>query len=218
MMKTQIGLGVLSIPAVFDTLGLIPGVLCMLAIAIITTWSDYIVGVFKLRHPAVYGIDDAGGLIFGRPGREILGTAFLLCESRRMLSLPAASSFISLLYHRLDLRGRIWNARYLHRPQRGIDPWHLYRRLCLGGGYFRIHVREYPNAWSDLVVGMGWPYIHCHLKWVLSFDSHTRVLMSDDFPSLYCDDRCWSAKSSCRGTPGGTLVLRLQAVQEPRLH
>jgi len=38
MMKTQIGLGVLSIPLVFDTLGMIPGIIVLLAIAIITTW------------------------------------------------------------------------------------------------------------------------------------------------------------------------------------
>lgn len=54
MMKTQIGLGVLSIPLAFDTLGMVPGVLCLLAIAIITTWSDYIIGVFKINHPEVY--------------------------------------------------------------------------------------------------------------------------------------------------------------------
>ncbi|KAK8926878.1 hypothetical protein H634G_06623 [Metarhizium anisopliae BRIP 53293] len=76
MMKTQIGLGVLSIPATFDTLGLIPGLICLLAIAGITTWSDHIVGVFKRRHPDVYGIDDAGGLMFGRIGREAFGAAF----------------------------------------------------------------------------------------------------------------------------------------------
>ncbi|KAH7176097.1 transmembrane amino acid transporter protein-domain-containing protein [Dactylonectria macrodidyma] len=78
MMKTQVGLGVLSIPAVFDTLGIVPGVICLSTIAAITTWSDYIVGVFKLRHASVYGIDDAGALIFGRLGREILGIAFCL--------------------------------------------------------------------------------------------------------------------------------------------
>ncbi|KAK2595378.1 hypothetical protein QQS21_006914 [Conoideocrella luteorostrata] len=78
MMKTQIGLGVLSIPATFDTLGLIPGIICLIVIAAITTWSDYIVGVFKLRHPQVYSIDDAGGLMFGRIGREIFGTAFCI--------------------------------------------------------------------------------------------------------------------------------------------
>lgn len=82
MMKTQIGLGVLSIPAVFDTLGMIPGVISLILIAIITTWSDYIVGTFKLNHRSVYGIDDAGQLVFGRIGREVLGTAFVLCEFR----------------------------------------------------------------------------------------------------------------------------------------
>ncbi|QMW48426.1 amino acid transporter [Aspergillus flavus] len=78
MMKTQIGLGVLSIPLAFDTLGLIPGVIVLCAIAVITTWSDYIVGVFKLRHREVYGIDDTGALMFGYPGRVLLGGAFCL--------------------------------------------------------------------------------------------------------------------------------------------
>ncbi|CAM1505934.1 Fc.00g115710.m01.CDS01 [Cosmosporella sp. VM-42] len=78
MMKTQIGLGVLSIPAVFDTLGIVPGVICLCTIAAITTWSDYMVGVFKLRHPQVYSIGDAGQLMFGRIGRETFGGAFVL--------------------------------------------------------------------------------------------------------------------------------------------
>ncbi len=81
MVKTQIGLGVLSIPLNFDVLGLIPGVICLCVVAAITTWSDYIVGVFKLHHREVYGIDDAGRLMFGRVGREILGIAFCLCLS-----------------------------------------------------------------------------------------------------------------------------------------
>lgn len=78
MMKTQIGLGVLSMPAVLDTVGIVPRVLLIIATGGITTWSDYIVGVFKLRHPEVYGVDDAGALMFGRVGREILGVAFCL--------------------------------------------------------------------------------------------------------------------------------------------
>ena len=80
MMKTQIGLGVLSIPAVFNSLGMIPGIICLLAIAIITTWSDYMVGAFKLKHPEVYGIDDVGQLLFGRIGKEVMGVAYVLCE------------------------------------------------------------------------------------------------------------------------------------------
>lgn len=86
MVKTQIGLGVLSIPSAFHVLGMIPGVICLILIAIITTWSNYIVGVFKLRHRAVYGIDDAGGLMFGRLGKEFFAAAFCLCKK--------ASSFL----------------------------------------------------------------------------------------------------------------------------
>ncbi|KAG5754883.1 hypothetical protein H9Q70_002513 [Fusarium xylarioides] len=78
MMKTQIGLGILSIPSAFHTLGLIPGLICLLVIGGITTWSDYIIGTFKLNHREVYGIDDAGGILFGRFGREFLGISFSL--------------------------------------------------------------------------------------------------------------------------------------------
>lgn len=80
MMKTQFGLGVLAMPGILDTLGMIPGVICICAVAVITTWSNYIVGAFKLRHPEVYGIDDAGALMFGRVGREVFGVAVCLCE------------------------------------------------------------------------------------------------------------------------------------------
>lgn len=80
MMKAQIGIGVLSIPEAFDVLGIVPGIVCLLVIAVVTTWSGYMVGVFKLNHRDVYGVDDATGLIFGPIGREILGIGFLLCE------------------------------------------------------------------------------------------------------------------------------------------
>jgi amino acid permease len=79
MTKSSIGLGVLSIPTVFDTLGLIPGIICLIAIGTIITWSGHVVGTFKLRHPEVYGVDDAGALMFGRIGREVFGVAFCLC-------------------------------------------------------------------------------------------------------------------------------------------
>ncbi|GLI74663.1 hypothetical protein PoHVEF18_002909 [Penicillium ochrochloron] len=78
MMKTQIGLGVLSIPTALDSLGMIPGVICLCIIACICTWSNYIIGTFKLNHREVYGIDDAGALMFGPAGRGVLSVAFCL--------------------------------------------------------------------------------------------------------------------------------------------
>jgi hypothetical protein len=78
MIKTMMGLGVLSIPAVFDVLGLIPGIICLIAIALITTWSSVQIQHFKINHPSIYGVDDAGHMMVGRIGREILYAAFIV--------------------------------------------------------------------------------------------------------------------------------------------
>lgn len=97
MMKTMIGLGVLSVPATFDTLGLIPGVICLCTVAAITTWSDYMIGVFKLRHRQVYGIEDVGQLLFGRAGKYFFSCAFIFCKhalipASGQVPLPAYST------------------------------------------------------------------------------------------------------------------------------
>jgi len=52
-MKSQIGLGVLAIPSVFHSLGMIPGIICLIVIGALTTWTDYWIGMFKLNHPTV---------------------------------------------------------------------------------------------------------------------------------------------------------------------
>lgn len=80
-MKIQVGLGVLSIPSAFDALGLVPGIICLAAIGVSTTWCAWTVGVFKLKHPEIYGVDDAVGLVLGPIGREVLALAFTLCTS-----------------------------------------------------------------------------------------------------------------------------------------
>lgn len=78
LLKSQIGLGVLSVPSAFNTLGMAPGIIILLVVAAITTWTGYVIGTFKLNHPTVYNIDDAGGILFGPIGREFLATAFCL--------------------------------------------------------------------------------------------------------------------------------------------
>lgn len=78
MMKTQIGLGVLSMPLILGTLGIVPGNILIVVIAAITTWSSYMIGRFKIRHPEVYGIGDVGGMFFGRVGYELFGGVYAL--------------------------------------------------------------------------------------------------------------------------------------------
>lgn len=78
MVKTQIGLGVLSIPSVLDILGMGPGLVVLIVIGGITTWSNYVIGTFKKNHPSVYGIDDVGYKIFGKVGKEVMAVVFVL--------------------------------------------------------------------------------------------------------------------------------------------
>ncbi|CZT18855.1 related to neutral amino acid permease [Ramularia collo-cygni] len=100
MLKTQIGLGVLSIPSVFDTLGLVPGIICLLIIAFMTGWSAWVIGKFKLKHPEVYGIDDVGGILLGKPGRIIVGIIYCLLwvfvAGSGMLSMSIGFNALSL--------------------------------------------------------------------------------------------------------------------------
>lgn len=81
MMKCQIGLGVLGIPSVLHTLGLVPGVIILIVVATMTTWSGWMVGKFKQNHPEVYNIDDAGFIMGGRWGKEILYWGFNICKT-----------------------------------------------------------------------------------------------------------------------------------------
>ncbi|CAH0055154.1 unnamed protein product [Clonostachys solani] len=100
MIKSQIGLGVLSIPFTLHALGMVPGVLIIIAIALMTWWSNYVIGVFKQRHPEVYSIDDAAGLMFGRIGKEVFAALFCLlftfCCGSALLSLSIALNALSL--------------------------------------------------------------------------------------------------------------------------
>lgn len=139
MTKTQVGLGVLSIPQTFDSLGLIPGVICLLAVAVITTWSDYMIGVFKRRHPQVYGLDDAGQLMFGRPGREFLAVVFLLCEFQVSTVGPFTSRLLLMLF-RLDFRRWFRNVKHLDWLELGVNPRSLHRRFrrCCCGARFSL--------------------------------------------------------------------------------
>ncbi|GAA6009160.1 hypothetical protein JCM10207_004288 [Rhodosporidiobolus poonsookiae] len=101
MTKSQIGLGVLSIPSVFHTLGLGPGIIILFVIAAITTGTDYYLsGPWKRNHPTTYSVSDVGEIMFGAWGREIFGAAYWLfmvfVVGAALLGLSTALNAISL--------------------------------------------------------------------------------------------------------------------------
>ncbi|GAA5914457.1 hypothetical protein JCM6882_003024 [Rhodosporidiobolus microsporus] len=100
LIKLQIGVGVLSLPSAFQTLGLVPGLIILLSFAVFATWADYYQGIFKLKHPTVYSLQDAGRLMFGRVGSEVFGTAYwlflVMIAGSALLTLSTALNAISL--------------------------------------------------------------------------------------------------------------------------
>lgn len=97
--KSQMGLGVLGIPQTFQSLGFVPGLVSLITLCVIGTWTGYIVGKFRLRHPSVYSIGDATEMMFGSIGRELMGGAFwlfyTLCYGASLLTFSISLNTLS---------------------------------------------------------------------------------------------------------------------------
>ncbi|KAJ5160632.1 uncharacterized protein N7482_007636 [Penicillium canariense] len=78
MIAETISLGVLALPKALSILGLIPGILAILGIGIISSYTGYTIGQFKRRYMQVHSMADAGDLLMGRLGRRLLGIAQLV--------------------------------------------------------------------------------------------------------------------------------------------
>ncbi|KAH6656134.1 putative amino acid transporter [Truncatella angustata] len=73
-----IALGSLSIPGAFAKLGMVAGVICTIGLGFIAIYTSYIVGQVKIKFPEVKHYADAGKLMAGRFGYEVVGAMFAL--------------------------------------------------------------------------------------------------------------------------------------------
>ncbi|KAK0120245.1 hypothetical protein ONS95_011651 [Cadophora gregata] len=73
-----IALGALSIPSAFATLGMVAGVITTVGLGLVAIYTSYVVGQVKLKFPEVAHYADAGRLIWGRFGYELIGAMFAL--------------------------------------------------------------------------------------------------------------------------------------------
>jgi len=78
LLVEAIALGALSIPGAFATLGMVAGVILTIGIGFIAIYTSYVVGQVKLAFPDVAHYADAGRLIMGRFGYELVGAMFVL--------------------------------------------------------------------------------------------------------------------------------------------
>ncbi|GLI78233.1 hypothetical protein PoHVEF18_006542 [Penicillium ochrochloron] len=78
MIAENVSVGILSLPSAVATLGMVPAAIMILFISALSWYTGYAIGQFKLRHPHIHSMGDAGELLMGRIGREVLGIGQLL--------------------------------------------------------------------------------------------------------------------------------------------
>ncbi|TEA19146.1 N amino acid transport system protein [Colletotrichum sidae] len=64
--------GMLSLPSSLAVVGLVPGLVLIVFLGVFATYTSHLLVRFKLRHPEVHSMGDAGQILFGRAGRELL--------------------------------------------------------------------------------------------------------------------------------------------------
>ncbi|KAK6606618.1 amino acid transporter [Botrytis cinerea] len=78
LLVEAIALGALSIPGAFATLGMVAGVILTVGVGLIAIYTSHIIGQVKLAFPHVAHYADAGRLLMGRFGYELVGAMFAL--------------------------------------------------------------------------------------------------------------------------------------------
>lgn len=73
MVAETISLGILSLPAAIAVVGLIPGLILLIFLGALATYTGYVIGQFRLKYTHVANMADAGEVLFGHVGREVLG-------------------------------------------------------------------------------------------------------------------------------------------------
>lgn len=83
MIAETISLGILSLPSVLGTIGIVGGLVLIIGLGIIATYTGYVIGQFKLAYPHIHNMADAGEVLFApigmaKFGREFFGVAQML--------------------------------------------------------------------------------------------------------------------------------------------
>ncbi|KND90094.1 N amino acid transport system protein [Tolypocladium ophioglossoides CBS 100239] len=69
--------GMLSLPSSLAVVGMVPGLVIIVFLGVFATYTSWLLVKFKLRHPEEHTMGDAGYILFGPIGREVM--AFGTC-------------------------------------------------------------------------------------------------------------------------------------------
>ena len=64
--------GMLSLPSSLAVVGIVPGIILIVFLGVFATYTSWLLVKFKMRHPEVHNMGDAGKILFGPFGRDLL--------------------------------------------------------------------------------------------------------------------------------------------------
>lgn len=70
--------GMLSIPSAIAVVGMVPGLILTVFLGVFATYTSWLLVKFKMRHPEVHNMGDAGKILFGWFGRELLALGTII--------------------------------------------------------------------------------------------------------------------------------------------
>jgi amino acid permease len=75
MIAETISLGILSLPSLLATIGFVPGIILIIGLGLLATYTGYVLGQYKAAYPRVHNLADALEVMWGPFGREFGGAA-----------------------------------------------------------------------------------------------------------------------------------------------
>lgn len=99
MVAENISLGILSLPAVLGTVGLIGGLIAILALGVASTYSGYILWQFRMKYPQCADYVGIGGVLLGPIGTHIFAVAYVIycvfCMASHLLTFTIAMNVLT---------------------------------------------------------------------------------------------------------------------------
>ncbi|KAK5125164.1 hypothetical protein LTR85_000840 [Meristemomyces frigidus] len=75
MIAETISIGILSLPSVLASIGIVPGIILIVFLGLIATYTGHTIWQFKMAYPHVHNLADVGEVLLGPFGREFFGAA-----------------------------------------------------------------------------------------------------------------------------------------------
>jgi len=109
LITNQVGMGILSLPAQLQVLGIVPGVITIVGLGLLSTYTAYELLQFYRRYPHVVNVVDMAKVVGGKPLEIVvaIGMMIKLCLSCASATVTLSVAFNSISDHAICTVGWI---------------------------------------------------------------------------------------------------------------